>query len=334
MTNPKKRTTLGCALIAVAIIAGACASETDAPRRTADASPDAESDQPPGPIVFMRGDPSEGAIAYTIDPDGSREHQLGAFDFPMWSPDGTEILVFCCDPKIAHFADPITGEVVRSLPSPDKSLEMYCGGAWSPDGKRIPCLAFGVKDPKLNGIYSVRASDGGGLRRLTSNPGGEDLPGDYSPDGKQLVFVRTSHGKTALFVVNTDGTGLKEISPKNALVADTSAGSWSPDGSQILFVARPSESAHKEIWVVDPDGRSPHRFEMTPPCGGSFSDKASAGCYSPDWSPDGSMIVFTRSSPDGQSENIYIVNSDGTGLRQVTDGGGDDYPDWGAPQDT
>ena len=70
---------------------------------------------------------------------------------------------------------------------------------------------------------------------------------------------------------------------------------------------------------------------MTPPCGGSFSEASSAGCYAPDWSPDGSMIVFTRSSSDGGTENIYIVNADGTGLRQVTDGGTDDNPDWGPP---
>ena len=43
------------------------------------------------------------------------------------------------------------------------------------------------------------------------------------------------------------------------------------------------------------------------------------------------MIVFTRSSADGGTENIYIVNADGTGLRQVTNGGTDDNPDWGTP---
>ena len=41
------------------------------------------------------------------------------------------------------------------------------------------------------------------------------------------------------------------------------------------------------------------------------------------------MIVFTRSTSDG--ENIYIVNADGTGLQQVTDGNTDDNADWGTP---
>jgi Tol biopolymer transport system component len=72
---------------------------------------------------------------------------------------------------------------------------------------------------------------------------------------------------------------------------------------------------------------------MTPACGGSFSDESSAGCYSPEWSPDGSMIVFTRSSWDGATENIYIVNRNGTGLLQVTDGNADDNADWGTLPD-
>ena len=52
------------------------------------------------------------------------------------------------------------------------------------------------------------------------------------------------------------------------------------------------------------------------------------GCYSPSWSPDGEQIVFTRSDPS--TESIYIVNTDGSGLVQVTDGE-DDTPIWGTP---
>jgi Tol biopolymer transport system component len=292
----------------------------------------------PGRIAFMRGDPSQGAgVTYTVNPDGSDERRLvaqGNSEFPTWSPDGTEIHVFCCnDGMVAHFIDPDTGEELRALRPPDPSLEIFCGGAWSPDAKRVACEAFGVRDASLNGIYTIRTSDGGGLRRITSNPGGNDIPGDFSPDGERLVFSRwVDEEPVGIFVTEVDGSGLVQVSPPDLVVDDAGfAGSWSPDGGQIAFVARASDDLHKEIWVVEPDGSSPRRFEMTMPCGGSFTDQSTAGCYSPDWSPDGSMIVFTRSSWDGQTENIYIVNSDGTNLRQVTDGGGDDNPDWGTP---
>ena len=294
-----------------------------------------------GRIVFMRGDASQDAgVAYTVDPDGSDERQLVPefpnSEFPSWSPDGTEIHVFCCgDGMVAHFVDPITGEALRALPPPDPEVELFCGGAWSPDGERIACEGYGVKDQHLNGIYTIRASNGSGLQRITSNADGWDIPGDYSPDGRRLVFARwVDDEPIGFFVTELDGSALVQISPPD-LVADDAgfAGSWSPDGNQILFVARETQDHHKAIWVVNADGSSPRPLRIDEACGGPLSDNGSVGCYSPAWSPDGTMIVFTRSSPPGSAENIYIVNADGTGLVQVTDGGYDDNPDWGTPPD-
>jgi TolB protein len=298
----------------------------------------ADASGPNGRIAFARLDPSlddeEAKVTYTVDPDGSDVQQLFMDGFsygPRWSPDGTEIQIFCCDDGMAaHLLDPETGDV-RGLPPPDSTLETFCGGAWSPDGKRLACEVFGVSNPSRNGIYSIRSSDGGGLKRITSVPGGNDIPGDYSPDGKRLVFIRFEDERpVGFFVTNVDGSGLRQISPPDMIVDDSGfAGSWSPDGNQILFVALASEDAHKAIWVVNTDGSSLRQLPITPACGGLFSDPTSHGCYSPSWSPDGSKIVFTRSSPDGEQEDIYTVNADGSGLFQVTDSGGDDNPDWG-----
>jgi len=40
---------------------------------------------------------------------------------------------------------------------------------------------------------------------------------------------------------------------------------------------------------------------------------------------DGKKIMFSMRPPGGQYRNIYEINADGTGLRQVTSGGGHDY---------
>jgi Tol biopolymer transport system component len=293
---------------------------------------------PDGRIAFTRdpslGDDEEAQVTYTVDPDGSDVQQLfpdGPSGGPLWSPDGTEIQIFCCDDGMAaHFVDPDTGDL-RTLPPPDPTIETFCGGSWSPDGKRLTCEGFGVNDRSLNGIYSIRASDGSGLTRITSNPGGNDIPGDYSPDGRRLVFMRFEGDRpVGLFVTNVDGSGLQRLTPTDMILDDAgSAGSWSPTGDEILFVALASEDAHKAIWVVNADGSSLHQLPITPTCGEPFSDPTSHGCYSPSWSPDGSKIVFTRSSADGVQENIYIVNADGSGLFQVTNSGVDDHADWG-----
>jgi Tol biopolymer transport system component len=249
---------------------------------------------------------------------------------PSWSPDGSEIAIFCCnDAGAAHLIDPESGEL-RRIPPPDPTLETFCGGAWSPDGERLACEVHGVDDPSGNGVYSIRATDGGGLSRITTNLGGADTPGDYSPEGDRLVFARVSEDENVgIFVTDLAGDVVHRISPTGLVVADTTAGRWSPIDDRILFVAQDTENHHKAIWMVNADGTAPHRLQIARGCGGPLSDPESFGCYSPSWSPDGRWIVFVRSAPDGSEENIWIVNADGSGLVQLTDGGTDDLPDWG-----
>ena len=116
---------------------------------------------------------------------------------------------------IAHVVDVDSGEV-RTLETPDPTLELFCDFGWSPDGDRLVCEGYGVDDPSRNGIYSVRASDGGDLIRITSNPDGGDIPGDYSPDGTRLVFMRFEDDvPTGLFVVDIATTALGKATRGN-----------------------------------------------------------------------------------------------------------------------
>ena len=243
----------GCGGVTGSSALPAASTAAASPTEAASTDPSLDGAVPPGRIAFMRGDPSEGVFAgagviYTVNADGSDLQELFSEDGsagPTWSPDGTDIQVFCCDDgMIAHFVDPATGELVRTLsPPPDPSLEVFCGGSWSPDGKRLSCEGFGVDDPSLNGAYTIRTSDGGDLQGITSNPGGFDAPGDFSPDGGRLVFTRfVDEQPVGVFVTDLDGSGLVQISPPDLVLDDTGfGGSWSPDGSQILFVGQLAE---------------------------------------------------------------------------------------------
>jgi len=63
--------------------------------------------------------------------------------------------------------------------------------------------------------------------------------------------------------------------------------------------------------------------------GGDRNDPSTIGCFSANWSPDGSKIIFERFS--GNQGDVYTVNPDGTDLTEVTgtpdDEGGP--PNWG-----
>lgn len=287
---------------------------------------------PAGAIVLARFDSSLGnTVIYTVNPDGSDLRPLFTdfAEYPHWSPRGDLVSIFCCDDGMAaHFVDPDTGSF-RELAPPDPSLEVHCG-IWSSDGHRVACESFGVDDPKRNGIYSIRSSDGTGLKRITSNPDGQDTPGDYSPDGQHLVFARYHpNGEVGLYVVGVNGSDLQRLSPAGVLVEEGFfAGSWSPNGEEILFVARASPDRLPTIWVVNADGSGLQQLAISSACGGPASDANSSACLYPGWSPDGTKIIFARMEAGQDQGDIYSVNADGSGLSRVTDTGDATQADW------
>jgi Tol biopolymer transport system component len=126
-----------------------------------------------------------------------------------------------------------------------------------------------------------------------------------------------------LYVVNTDGSGLRRL----ARFASASLHpSWSPDGRTIAFERRvgpigappPGNGAcfrvcHVEIFVVNADGS------------GLRNLTGNAGGYVPAWSPDGRQITFSRDI--GFNPKLYAMNADGSGQRRVTK---DPIDVWGA----
>ena len=305
-----------------------------------------------GQIVFARFSPAlNGTVVYTINPDGSGMERLspGNFKFggeePHWSPDGSKVVFISPAPPdllpglpnvFAVIANVDTG-TFQFLPIQEPATLFTDCHIWSPDAARLACNGGGQTDPSLNGIYTVRSSDGGGLTRLTSDPGGIDEACDYSPDGTQLAFSRTNpDGSTELNTVNV-GTGVvQQLAPAGTTLSSFQCGSWSPQGNQIVFAARPDAGHRRAIYVVNSDGIGLHQISISPSCGGAASDPTSRGCLDPAWSPDGTKIVFRIFAPGIKLNNpVYTANADGSGLFQVThtgainSGEGDAVPDWG-----
>ena len=118
-------------------------------------------------------------------------------------------------------------------------------GSGRPTARGLPARA--VHRPDLNGVYTVRSSDGGDLQRVTSDPGGDDCPSDYSPNGKRLVFTRSNETTYAIYTVKLDGSGLQQITPAG-MNFDFCNGSWSPQGNEILFSAHvPDRSTEHDL---------------------------------------------------------------------------------------
>jgi WD40-like Beta Propeller Repeat len=314
------------ALVAVAFAAVAALPAGASPRGTN------------GMITFARLNPAiDDTQAYVVNPDGTGERLIqGPTDhgeFPRWFRDGAHIATCCPLPSGGSWIINPDDGTSRSLDGQYPGLFNPCGTP-SPDGTLLLCETLS-DDGSQNGLHTIRASDGGGLTQITSNPGGDDaIPGSWSPDGRRIVFFRFGPAPTfdyeGVFVVNVNGTGLKRIIPAT-MQANCCSFDWSPQGNEIVFSRHVTPDVHSSLWIVHSDGTGlrPVNVQPSSACGGPNADPSAEGCVQPGWSPDGTKIAFSKGHSTDVDAAIYTVNVDGTGLTKVSSGGGDGSPDWG-----
>jgi len=210
---------------------------------------------------------------------------------------------------------------------------------WSPDGERIAFTSDLHKPGGNREIYTM-ASDGSQVERLTETVG-ENFAPKWSPDGSRLVFFSQRRGRIDIYTINVDGTGELNLTNDRAVNFDPA---WGPDEHHIVMVTALSEG--NLIFVMNDRGRGirflgPGISPAWSPDGSklAFVEERGISAYDfrsrsvhrvtkkafdaePSWSPDGRSIVFRRG--ETAVSEIYVVEADGGGLRQLTD---DSTPD-------
>jgi Tol biopolymer transport system component len=81
-----------------------------------------------------------------------------------------------------------------------------------------------------------------------------------------------------------------------------------------------------QVYAMDVDGTE--RVQLT-----DSSAPFPAGVEAPEWSPDGSRVLFDGEADDGHT-HIFAVNADGTGLTQITSGDGEEIDASWSPDGT
>ena len=169
-------------------------------------------------------------------------------------------------------------------------------------------------------IY-VESADGTNVRKVLSSKFDDRSP-SLSPDGRRVAFTRYledgASPEGGVFVVNVDGTGLKQLDSLGEDVA------WSPDGRKLvdthaLFDADSSKGPYNvALWIMDADGSHKHQITLL---GKECRDACAGGEQHNEgfWSPDGKRIAFKRYQYTNPEQfSIYTVASDGTDPRRVT----------------
>jgi Tol biopolymer transport system component len=195
-------------------------------------------------------------------------------------------------------------------------------------------------------------------QRLTT-----DLAVNYqpvaSPDGRRIAFSRGLEGRSDIFVMNRDGSGLVNLTHH---AGDDYDPMWSRDGRRIAFTSHRTGDDETHVMNADgtgvrrvtrsrgddenptwlPDGR---RLVVSSVRGGNKrsqiyvvtiatgrSVRLTNDKYYDDWpqvSPNGRWIAYTRDKRRFGSGDIVVMRSDGSGTKAIVRDPGDDwYPSW------
>ena len=258
-----------------------------------------------GLLLFSRFTESSHTFTgmFTARTDGSAETAVPlpwTEGWGRWSRSGKEIAVptQLADERIGTAIIAADGSVLRVLAISDTTLNLVCT-VWSGDDTRLACEAWDDADSSRNGVYTVRASDGEDIQRLTTPPAGKhDFPGDYSPDG-QFVFLRATGDEGSGPLMLVDASGGEPRLLYDGPVGDP--GRFSPDGQFVVT------STDGSLLVIGLDGQVVHRISID----GYFG-------FGPDWSPDGTRIAFSLTTPGVYAAEIYTSLPDGTDRQRVT----------------
>lgn len=246
-------------------------------------------------------------------------------DFDIWSLDLT-----------THTLSKLTGgEALHDTPR------------WSPDGKKIAYVSIG--SDYISSLWLMDA-DGGSKEKLTS--GMHVQYPSWSADGESIIFTANAEDPNEIEItqLKVADKSIETLVAREGYERDPSI---SPDGSKVVFSAvHPGDAGDSfKTDLIEYDfGTKQERVLVSHP----------AHDYSPVYSPDGTKIAFVShregmneelyfskvrelqilaDSPSSgnevkkailelksleQDSDIYVMNADGSGLRQLTTNSGSD----------
>jgi hypothetical protein len=181
--------------------------------------------------------------------------------------------------------------------------------AVSADGSTVLITTSAGADPPRVRVWKMQP-DGSSRTELTPRYESE-APG-ISGTGHVIAYIDNRvtkinpRAKWRLYAVRADGTYL--IDERNDIAAEGFGISLSYDGGIIIFCNYVSDDKGYELFRVQADGT--HLLRLT---------NASGSDIFPTISPDGKLIAWY--ARHGDKEGVFLMNSDGTHQRQLTDFG-------------
>ena len=200
------------------------------------------------------------------------------------------------------------GKVIRPLiPEPGS----YANPRLSPDGRRLAVTVFGPGGTDI-WIYDISSNT---FSRHTVD--GTSLRPEWSPDGKQVVFISSgvAGGKPGVWWRPSDGSGpatllyQPEVEPFEALI--------SPDAKWLVYRSSPGSKFSRDIFMVPMTGEK----KVTPLVVSPFTENLMRV------SPDGKWMAYQ--SNESNRFEVYVRPFGTSGARSTASDNGGTEPIWG-----
>jgi Tol biopolymer transport system component len=204
--------------------------------------------------------------------------------------------------------NPAQGGVGKPVAVTQGSLQLWFPDV-SPDGEWLTAYSMGQQ----RHIYTMR-TDGSDQRDLTPDNYRHAWP-RWSPDGQRIAFTSRRTGDYELWIINRDGSGLRQLSQSGG----GHYAPWSADGSMIAYSIHTPKN---DCVIINPDKTwSDQKFVYLSP----LSD-ASLSFEGWSWSSDGKKLAGIKHLPNGVHSGIGIYDLEAKTYDWLTDFG--DWPIW------
>ncbi|HET8872357.1 MAG TPA: hypothetical protein VFM83_01605 [Gaiellaceae bacterium] len=189
------------------------------------------------------------------------------------------------------------------------SVVATSSAADTPNG---PIFFFGSRSADyFTEIYSV-AADGSGRANLTRNPAA-DGGAAVSPDGSRIAFVTHRDGFDAIYVMDADGSGHRQVVGRLPIgTYRIESPVWAPTGRRLVFMAiQPPVGSFFESRLLYSADVASGRVSLLDGtgCGGGAA-----------FSPDGRYVAFAIVECKSGTGGVRVVRPDGSAARTVGSG--------------
>jgi len=242
-------------------------------------------------LYIARADDGTGPWLYAMDVERRVPHRI-SFGVERYtsiaaSADGRRLVATVANPEASLWRVPISDRMAEE-----------------PAARRIPLPTVRGLSPRIGPEYMLYLSSKGGndgiwksadgtAVELWSGSLGRVLEGAaISPDGSRIAFTAQKSGRNRLFLMNSNGTGVKELADSLNV---RGAPAWPPIGNWITVPADQGKGAG--LFKITLDGGPPIQL-------------VGEQVANPVWSPDGRFLIYSGAEV-GTTFPLKAVNADG-----------------------